>query len=310
MVRVKVAALIECVPNFSEGRRSEVIQAIVQSVADVMGVLLLDVSSDPDHNRTVITFAGTPDIVAEAAFQSVKTASQLIDLDDQIGQHPRIGATDVLPFVPLRDSSLAECVSVAHQVGQRIADEIDIPVYYYEAAALRPERKNLAYVRRHQYERLKETIGSDPDRTPDLGPHCLGPAGAVVIGARFPLIAFNAFLDTNDVKIAKAIAKAVRQSGGGLPAVKALGLLVHGKAQVSMNIIDYRVTSLFQVVEAVEYQAGLLGTSVTHTELVGLVPQAALIQSAVNALKLPRATEAFTIEKKLGSVTGNYREID
>ncbi len=305
-----MAALIECVPNFSEGRRPDVIESIVNTIGDVPGVLLLDVSSDSDHNRTVVTFAGVPSVVSQAAFLAVEAASRLIDLNMHEGQHPRIGAADVLPFIPLRDSSLDECIQIARQVGKRVAEELELPVYFYEEAALKPERKNLAYVRRHPYEKLKTTILTDPDRIPDAGPTCLGSAGAVAIGVRFPLIAFNAFLDTDDVEVAKGIAKAIRQSSGGLQAVKALGLRVAGKAQVSINILDYRITSLYQVMQAIEYEATQLGVQVTHTELVGLIPQAALIQTALEALKLPSGTQSLILEKKLGSLSGNYREID
>ncbi len=302
--------LVECIPNFSEGRRAEVIESVVKSIADVEGVYVLDCSSDPDHNRTVVTFAGVPEVVTEAAFQGIKTAAALIDLDLHNGVHPRIGAADVVPFVPLRDVTLRECVMLAQALGQRVANELNIPVYLYEKAALRPERANLAVVRRDAYEKLKTTIQTDPDRAPDYGLPVLGRAGAVAIGARAPLIAFNAYLDTSDVEIAKKIARTVRELGGGLPYLKALGLLVGGRAQVSMNVIDYRKTSLFAIMEALRAAAAQQDAAITHTELVGLIPQAALMDTALSYLQLPVTTHDLTLEKQLGLRTGDYREID
>lgn len=300
-------ALVECVPNFSEGRRAEVISALVEAIISVP-VALLDVSSDPDHNRTVITFAGEPAIVAEAMFRGAQVAVQRIDLEAHEGVHPRIGAVDVIPFVPLRDISLAACAGIARSFGRRVGEELKIPVYLYEAAALRPERVNLADVRRGGYELLKSTIGT-PERQPDFGRARIGRAGAVAVGARGPLIAFNAYLNTDDVRIAEQIALAIRESGGGLPNLKALGLLVDGRAQVSMNLVDYRETSLFTIMQALNAQAQQYGVSVVETELVGLVPQAALIDYALTALQLPKAAGGRVLEQRLGEVTGDFRPV-
>src|SRR5512140_1284507 len=230
--------IVECVPNFSEGRRLEVVAQIRSAIAAIAGVTFLDQHSDPDHNRTVLTFVGEPEPVEQAAFAAIATAAELIDLNQHTGQHPRLGATDVVPFVPVSGVTLEECVAMAKRVGERVGNELKIPVYLYEAAATRPERENLENVRRGQYEGLKAEIETNPDRLPDYGPAKLGPAGATVIGARSFLIAFNVYLSTNDVEVAKKIAKAVRHSSGGLRFVKAAGFLVGGQAQVSMNLTN------------------------------------------------------------------------
>ena len=300
-------ALVECVPNFSEGRRSDVIAALAGAIQS-MPVALLDVSSDSDHNRTVITFAGEPHAVSEAMFRGVKVAIEQIDLEQHIGVHPRIGAVDVIPFVPLRDISLAECAAIARAFGRRLAEELSLPVYLYEAAAIRPERVNLADVRRGGYEALKTAIHT-PERKPDFGQAQLGTAGAVAVGARAPLIAFNAYLNTDNVRVAEAIAVAIRESGGGLPRLKALGLLVQGQAQVSMNVIDYRETSLFTIMTRLHAEAEKYGVVVTHTELIGLIPQAALNDYALSSLKLPQAVAEQVLERRLGAVTGDYRPV-
>lgn len=301
-------ALVECVPNFSEGRRPEVVEAIVAAIR-AEGVYLLDTQMDHDHNRSVVTFAGEPQPVVEAAFRAIETAARLIDLDAHVGQHPRMGVADVVPFVPLRDISLEACVELAHALGERVAAELDLPVYYYEAAALRPERRNLADVRRGGYEALKKELGSNPARVPDAGPSRVGQAGAVLIGARGPLIAFNAYLNTDNVEIARSIAASIRESGGGLPRLKALGLLVGGRAQVSMNVIDFRETGLFAIMEALRREAARHAVEITHTELVGLIPQAALLNTALEYLQLPLEVRSHTLENRLGEVTGDYREV-
>jgi len=302
------SALIECVPNFSEGRREDVI-AQIAAAARSAPIHLLDVSSDVDHNRTVVTFAGTPDAVIEAAFAMCAAAAALIDLDQHHGVHPRIGAMDVIPLVPLRGITLEACAELARRLGQRIADELGLPVYLYEAAALRPDRRNLAAIRRGGYEALKMAIERDPDRAPDYGAPKLGKAGAVAVGARLPLIAFNAYLNTDDVTIARAVAKSIRESGGGLKHVKALGMLVSGRAQVSMNLTDYRQTGLFAVMRALIQAAARYGAAVERTELVGLIPQEALIHYAVDALGLPARVQLLTLERRLGEATGDYRPI-
>lgn len=290
---------IECVPNFSEGRRPEVIDALRAVIAAEPGVLVLDVHSDADHNRSVITFAGPAKSVAEAAFAAIRRASQLIDLDQHRGQHPRIGATDVVPFVPLAGSRVEDCVALARELGRRVGEELEIPVFLYEAAATRPERVNLENLRRGEYEGLREAIAADPERVPDFGPSRLGPAGAVVIGARPPLIAFNIYLTTSDVGIAKKIARTIRASSGGLPCVKALGLEVDGMAQVTMNLTDYRRTSIPTVVEAVRIEAEKAGVGLLRSELVGLVPLQAIIDTAAPALRLESFRPGQILEVRL-----------
>jgi glutamate formiminotransferase/formiminotetrahydrofolate cyclodeaminase len=278
--------IVECIPNFSEARRPEVVKAILSAITSVVEIALLDHSSDNDHNRSVITFAGPPSAVEEAAFRAIQKAAGLIDLNQHTGSHPRLGATDVVPFVPISGISMQDCVQMARRLGERVGKELNIPVYLYEQAATRPERVNLENIRRGQYEGLKEEIGSNPERQPDFGPARLGPAGATVIGARPPLIAFNVYLASQDVSIAKAIAKKIRASSGGLPSVKALGMLVEGLAQVSMNLTNFRQTSVSQVVEAIQREAGLFGTKIHHSELIGLIPQEGLIDAAISHLQL------------------------
>jgi glutamate formiminotransferase len=291
--------MIECIPNFSEGRRPEVIDAIRQSIADVGGISVLDTHMDADHNRSVITFVGQFDAVAEAAFQAVRTAAELIDMTKHRGEHPRIGATDVVPFVPLSGSSLMQCVMLANQVGQRIGEELGIPVYLYEAAATRLDRQSLPALRRGEYEGLREEIATNPDRQPDYGPAKLGSAGATVVGARLPLIAFNVFLNTSDVTIAKRVAKAVRASSGGLRGVRALGMLVNGRAQVSMNLTDYRNTPLHRVVEMVAREAAAYGAAISESELVGLVPEDALLDAARYYLRLHNMPNDRVLERAI-----------
>lgn len=294
-----MSQLIECIPNFSEARRPEVIDRIAAAIQSVGDVKLLDRSSDLDHNRTVLTFVGSPAGVEEAAFRAIKTAAELIDLDQHTGEHPRIGATDVVPFVPLSGATMDECVQIAKRLGQRVGAELGIPVYLYEAAATRPERVNLENIRRGQYEALKAEIETNPERTPDYGPSKLPKAGATVIGARAPLIAFNVYLTTDDVGVAKKIAKAVRHSSGGLRFVKALGLLVDGRAQVSMNLTDFRQTPIARVVEFVRREAQRYGAGIHHSELVGLIPQEALVDAAVWYTQLDQFDKAQVLESRL-----------
>ena len=294
-----MTALVECIPNFSEGRRPEVVEKIAISITSVKGIHLLDRSSDLDHNRTVLTFAGPPEAVEEAAFLSIKTASELIDLNQHSGQHPRIGATDVVPFVPISDTTMDECIAMVKRLGERVGGDLQIPVYLYEAAATRPDRMNLEYIRRGQYEGLKAEIETDPDRKPDFGPAKLGTAGATVIGARNPLIAFNVYLTTAEVGIAKKIAKAVRQSSGGLRYVKALGLFVDGRAQVSMNLTNFRETPIGRVIEMIRREAQRYGVEVHHSELVGLIPQAALVDAAVWYTQLDQFNPDQILESRI-----------
>ena len=292
--------IVECIPNFSEGRRKEVIDQIVVAAKNE-GVQILDVSSDSDHNRTVLTFAGEPKLVEQAAFAAIKKASEMIDLDVHQGEHPRIGATDVVPFVPIRGITLAECVEMAKHVGQRVSKELQIPVYFYEAAATRSDRTNLENIRKGQYEGLKADILTNLERKPDLGPAALGKAGATVIGARTALIAFNVYLTTADVAIAKNIAKAVRHSSGGFKFVKAAGFLVEGQAQVSMNLTDYKQTPIARVVEAIRREAARYGVGIHHSELVGLIPQEALVDTAVWYTQLDQFNKEQVLETRLAA---------
>lgn len=278
--------LIECVPNFSEGRRPEVVAALAETIARVPGVYMLDSQMDPDHHRSVITFVGSPDGVVEAAFRAAALAARQIDLEQHHGQHPRIGATDVIPFVPLRDATLEDCVLLARRLGQRLGDELQIPIYLYEAAATRPERVNLADIRRGGYERLKQQIGVDLERRPDFGPATLGSAGATAVGARQPLIAYNIFLQTSDVNIARQVARAIRHSSGGLRYCKALGLLVGGRAQVSINVTDFHRTPVHQIFELVRVEAAQYGVMPAESEVIGLIPRDALIAAAEHYLHL------------------------
>jgi glutamate formiminotransferase/formiminotetrahydrofolate cyclodeaminase len=291
--------LIECIPNFSEARRPEVIDQIVAAIESVDEVRLLDRSSDLDHNRTVLTLAGPPFAVEEAAFRAIRTAAELIDLDNHKGEHPRIGATDVVPFVPLSGASMDDCIALAKRLGERVGNELSIPVYLYEAAATRPERINLENIRKGQYEGLKTEIETNPDRQPDYGPTKLGTAGATVIGARNPLIAFNVYLTTNDVDIAKKIAKAIRHSSGGLRYVKSLGLLVEGRAQVSINFTNFRETPLARVIETIRREAQRYGAGIHHTELIGLIPQEALVDAAVWYTQLDAFDKRQVLESRL-----------
>lgn len=289
--------LVEAVPNFAEGRRPAVIDAIANAIQST-GAFLLDRSSDWDHNRTVLTIAGSPTAVVEGLFRAVEMAARHINLFEQRGAHPRLGATDVVPLVPLRQISLEECVTLARELGRRIGDELALPVYLYEAAASRPERRNLADVRRGEFETLLTTINSEA-RRPDFGPAQLGPAGAVIVGARPVLIAYNVFLASNDVTIAQKIAKQIRASSGGYPAVKALGLLIDGQAQVSMNLTNYQQTPIHVVYDTITRLATMYGVGVARSELIGLAPEEAMQQAAAHYLKLPNFTAANTIEGAL-----------
>jgi glutamate formiminotransferase/formiminotetrahydrofolate cyclodeaminase len=291
--------LVECIPNFSEARRPEVVDKIAAAIVSVDGALLLDRSSDPDHNRTVLTYAGPPDAVEEAAFRAIKTAAELIDLNQHTGEHPRIGATDVVPFVPLAGVSMDECVLLARRLGERVGRELRIPVYLYEFAATRPDRTNLENLRKGQYEGLKLEIETNPDRKPDFGPARVGSAGATVIGARNPLIAFNVYLTTADVEVARKVAKAIRQSSGGMRAVKALGLLVEGMAQVSINLTNFHESPIARVVEMIRREATRYGAGIHHSELVGLIPQEALVDAAVWYTQLDRFSPEQILESRL-----------
>ena len=283
-------SLVECVPNFSEGRRPEIVEAILAEIRAVRGAKLIDHSLDASHNRAVVTFVAPPKEAAEAAYRAIAKARDTIDMREHGGEHPRIGATDVVPFVPLEGSSMPECVAIAHSLGERVGRELSIPVYYYEAAALRPERKNLPDVRNIGFEKLREVVAADPARTPDAGPRDgLHPsAGAVVIGARKFLIAFNVNLETEDVKVAKDIAKRIRERDGGLPGIKAMGFFLDDLrcAQVSMNVCDYERTGLQRVYREIEALAKEKGVAIRESELVGLAPRASLPGNVAGEIRL------------------------
>lgn len=296
--------IIECIPNFSEARRPLVIESIIEAICSVPGVSLLDRHSDLDHNRTVLTFVGAPQAVEEAAFRAIARAGELIDLNQHTGEHPRIGASDVVPFVPIAGVTMQECVALARRLGQRVGEELGIPVYLYEKAATCPERQNLEDIRRGQYEALKVEIATHPERAPDFGPAQVGPAGATVIGARHPLIAYNVYLTTDDVTVARKIAKAVRHSSGGLRFVKGLGMLVEGRAQVSMNLTNFNETPLARVVEMIRRESARYGVAIHHSELVGLIPQQALVDAAQWYLQLDQFKPDQVLEQRLAGVRG------
>jgi len=297
-----IRKIVECVPNFSEGRRKEVIAQIAEAIASVPNAYVLDVQSDADHNRSVVTFAGEPNAVEEAAFRGIAKAAELINMDLHQGEHPRMGAADVVPFVPIKDVTMEDCVAIARRLGERVGRELKIPVYLYEEAATRPERRNLEDVRRGEYEGIKAEIATKPEREPDFGPRRVGKAGATAIGARAPLIAYNVYLSTDDVEVAKAIARAVRHSSGGLRYVKALGLLVKGRAQVSMNLTDYRRTPVHRVMEMIRREAESYGVSVVESELIGLIPNEALVEAAKFYLQLHDLSSHQILENRLAEV--------
>lgn len=293
--------LVECVPNFSEGRRPDVISAITAAIASAPGVAVLDVSSDASHNRTVVTFVAPVDGAVEAAFRGVARARDLIDLTQHTGEHPRIGATDVCPFIPLGDTTMDECVGLAKQLGARVGTELQVPVFLYERAAARPDRVNLADIRRGEFEKARDEIGTNPDRVPDFGPNRIhATAGATVIGARPFLVAYNVYLGpASNLAIAREVAKKVRTSGGGLPAVKALGLEVDGQAQVSMNLVDLDTTSIWRAYDEVKQEAEARGVSPTWSEVVGLVPERALFETAAHHILLRGFSHAMVLEHKV-----------
>jgi glutamate formiminotransferase len=292
--------LVECVPNFSEGRRPEVLEAIADALRSHAHVQVLDVESDADHNRSVFTLVAPPEAMVPAMYDAIKTAAGLIDLEEHRGAHPRIGATDVVPFVPLRDVEMAECVVLAQELGRRVGEELGIPVYLYESAATRPDRVNLADIRHGEYEGLKAAIVESPDRVPDFGPRRLGRAGATVIGARAFLVAYNVFLTTSDVEIARKIARTIRNSSGGLRYIKSLGLLVNDKAQVSMNLTDFRKTPIHVAVEMIRREAARYGVGIESSELIGMIPQQALLDAAVWYLQLDNFRSEMVLENRLG----------
>jgi glutamate formiminotransferase len=293
--------LVECVPNFSEGQRPEVMDAIQSAAAEVRGAAVLDRHVDAVHHRMVLTIAGTPGPVAEAAFRAVRSAASLIDLSVHRGVHPRIGAADVVPFVPLGSTPMDLCVELAQRVGRRIGVELDLPVYLYGEAARQQTRRRLPDLRRGEYEHLRANIATDPTLAPEFGPTRVGPAGAVAVGARPPLIAYNITLASPDITIARAIARAIRESSGGLPAVQARGFLTADPSvvQVSMNLLDFRRTSLHVVFERVRDEARQRGVEVLESELVGLLPADALVDAGRHFLRFGRLDASAILETRL-----------
>jgi glutamate formiminotransferase len=296
-----MARLVQCVPNFSEGKDKKVIEKIVEEIRIMEEVKLLDYSMDKDHNRSVVTFVGEPEKVIEAAFNAVKVASELIDMSTHVGEHPRMGATDVIPLVPISDVSMEECVEYSRKLGERIGKELNIPVFLYEKSASSPNRENLANIRRGQYEGMAEKL-KEEEWQPDFGPNTLNiKAGVTAIGARMPLVAFNVNLDTDDITIAKNIAKVVRASGGGFTYCKALGIEIKERniVQVSMNMVDYTKTSLFKVFDTIEREANRYGVNVIGSEIIGLVPMQALVDVADYYLKLENFDSSQVLEKRM-----------
>ena len=302
--------LVECVPNFSEGRDKAKVQAIVEA-AKSAGVTILDVETDADHHRCVLSFVGEPDACVEACFRAAKKAAELIDLNVHKGEHPRMGAADVIPFIPVKDVTIEECARLAEKLGERIGRELRIPVYLYDAAAKRPQRKDLADVRKGQFEGLKELIGKDESRAPDFGPNHIHPtAGAVAVGARQQIVNFNLNLDTHDMKAGKEIATRVRASGGGLAAVrgKEIDLAARGQVQISTVLTNYQVTSIKTVLDETRRLAAERGATVQTTEIVGLLPRQALLDFAIDSLKLEKFDPSVQILENRLEAVGAMKE--
>ena len=296
-----MSKLVQCVPNFSEGRRPEVIDAITAEVTAVPGVKLLDVNADASHNRVVVTFVGEPEAVKEAAFRSCRKATELIDMEQQTGEHPRIGATDVIPFIPVKNVTMEECVELARALGAEISEKLSIPVYLYEEAAKIPTRRALPDIRKGQYEGLKQEI-SKPERHPDYGPPHMHPsAGATVVGARQFLVAFNINLSTSDVQIAKNIAAAIREAKGGYKYCRAMGVMIEDRnvAQVTINMVNYTGTPLHRVFETVKAEAARYGVNVIGSEIIGLTPLQALLDAADYYLRLEGFDRKQILEENL-----------
>jgi glutamate formiminotransferase/formiminotetrahydrofolate cyclodeaminase len=293
--------LVECVPNFSEGRRPEIVAAIRDAIAGVDGVAILDTSSDLSHNRTVITFVVPVERAVDAAFAGIRKAREVIDLNSHTGEHPRMGAADVVPFIPLEGTTMEDCIVLARSLGERVGRELEIPVFLYERAATRPDRENLADVRRGEFEGLREQIGADPNRVPDFGPTRIhATAGAVAIGARPFLVAYNVYLGpATNLQVAKDVAKALRHSTGGLRYVKALGLEVDGQAQVSMNLVDTEKTPLYRAFDMVKLEAAAQGVNTTWSEIVGLVPERALLETAARHVQLRNFSTEMVLERRV-----------
>ncbi|RLF30269.1 MAG: glutamate formimidoyltransferase [Thermoplasmata archaeon] len=294
--------LVECVPNFSEGRNKEVIEKIIDEVRKHRDVKLLDYSSDPDHNRTDVTFVGEPEAVKKAALDLAVKCVELIDMNKHKGEHPRMGAIDVVPFIPISGVTMEDCVKLAEEFAEEFSKKTNVPCYLYEEAARREDRRNLANVRRGEFEGLKKEIGKNPDKVPDYGPNRIHPtAGATAVGARFFLIAFNVNLGTDNIDIARKIAKAVRFSSGGYRYVKAMGFEIkeRGIVQVSMNLVNYRGTPVFRVFETIKNEAERYGIPVIGSEIIGLIPLEAIVQVADHYLRLEKFDVDQVLEKKI-----------
>lgn len=294
--------LIECVPNFSEGRRPEVIEAIVKPFKDQKGCYVFDYRADEDHNRLVVSLVGEPEAICDAVMAASKIAVENIDLNTHQGAHPRMGAIDVIPFTPVSNITMEECVELAHSFGERFNRELNVPVYYYEEAAVMPGRTRLEVIRKGQYEVLKEEVVTKPERRPDLGEAKLHEtAGATVIGARKFLVAFNVNLNTTDVNIAKAIGKRVRASGGGFTSIKGIGLALEdkGMVQVSMNIVDYEKTAIYRALEFIRMEAARWGVTVNGTEVYGMIPAGAMLDSAAYYMQIDDFDTKQVLELKL-----------
>ncbi|MDH4083098.1 MAG: glutamate formimidoyltransferase [Nitrospira sp.] len=304
--------IVACVPNFSEGRDRGTIQALIDAVTSTAGVALLDHTMDPDHHRAVLTFCGTPEAIVEAAFRAIRIATDLIDLRKHVGVHPRVGATDVVPFIPISGTTMQDCVQLAKRLGEKVGRELEIPVFLYEGAAAHADHAPLETIRRGGLEGLAFRMASNPDWTPDFGPTRLHlSAGAVAIGARPPLIAYNVNLYSKDVETVRSIARTIRHSSGGLPHLKAIGveLASRGMVQIAMNVTDYQVTSLLTAFQAVTTEAGKRGIEVAGSELIGLVPQAALDHAAAASLKLDRFDSSQILEARIAETMLKKDEI-
>ncbi|MFA5577084.1 MAG: glutamate formimidoyltransferase [Tissierellaceae bacterium] len=296
-----MARIIQCVPNFSEGRNKDLIEKILDEIRMVDEVKLLDYSMDKDHNRTVVTFIGEPEKVILAAFKACKLASELIDMREHTGEHPRMGATDVIPLIPISDVTMEECVLLSEELGKRIGEELDIPVYLYEKSARLLDRENLADIRRGQYEGMAEKLKEENWR-PDFGPNELNVrSGVTAVGARMPLVAFNVNLGTDNIDIAKRIAKSIRASGGGFKYCKALGIEIKERniVQVTMNMIDYTKTPLFRVFDVIEREAKRYGVNVVGSEIIGLLPMGAMLAVADYYLRLENFNHDQILEARM-----------
>ncbi|MBI4712655.1 MAG: glutamate formimidoyltransferase [Planctomycetes bacterium] len=296
--------IVECVPNFSEGRRPDVIDQIVKVISSVKGITFLDKEMDANHNRAVLTFIGPPEGVKLAAFRAAEKAVKLIDMTKHKGEHPRIGATDVVPFVPIQDVAMADCVALAREVGKSIGEKLRIPVYLYEEAATRPERKNLANIRKGEFEGLRDEMGTNPERKPDFGPDKIHPtAGATVVGAREILVAYNINLKSDNQEIAKRIARTIRESHGGLLYVKALGVMLERNgakiAQVTMNLTNYKITPVKKAFDAVKTEAAKYKVEILESELIGLAPQDAFKEASPQELLITNFNPKQIIENRI-----------